>query len=162
MLAVVPDLPAVLPADGASPSLIDQIVREGARQMLAAALQAEVAAYIEQFADVRGEDGRPMVVRNGSRRAPDGADQRGRGRCGRTAGERQVCADGRKELAALSFVASAARSPAAVRYRVDAGPGIRSSCWSSGEVSRMTLPMADLLTSPRASARTSSVHGLLW
>jgi hypothetical protein len=33
--------------------------------MLAAALQAEVAAYIEQFADVRGDDGRRLVVRNG-------------------------------------------------------------------------------------------------
>jgi putative transposase len=66
MFTVVPDLPAVLPADGASSSLIDQIVREGARQMLAAALQAEVAAYIEQFADVRGEGGRRMVVRNGA------------------------------------------------------------------------------------------------
>ncbi len=34
----------MLPADGASSSLIGQLVREGARQMLAAALQAEVAA----------------------------------------------------------------------------------------------------------------------
>ena len=66
MFTVVPGLPAVLPADGASSSLIDQIVREGARRMLAAALQAEVAAYTEQFADVRGEDGRRMVVRNGT------------------------------------------------------------------------------------------------
>ena len=40
MLNVVPDLPAVRPADGPL-SVIDQIVREGARQMLAAALQAE-------------------------------------------------------------------------------------------------------------------------
>ncbi len=32
-------------------SLLDEIVRDGARQMLAAALQAEVAAYIEAFAD---------------------------------------------------------------------------------------------------------------
>jgi len=46
-------------------SLLDQLVRDGARQMLAAALQAEVAAYIEQFADVRGDDGRRLVVRNG-------------------------------------------------------------------------------------------------
>ena len=53
MLTVVPDLPAVLPADGPSSSLSDQIVREGARQMLAAALQAEVAAYVGQFAGVR-------------------------------------------------------------------------------------------------------------
>src|SRR5260370_25016231 len=66
MLTVVPGLPAALPAEDGSSSLIDQIVREGARQMLAAALQAEVTAYIEPFADVRDEDGRRLVVRNGS------------------------------------------------------------------------------------------------
>jgi len=66
MLTVVPGLSVSLPADGPSSPLIDQIVREGARQMLAAALQAEVAAYIGQFADVRDDDGRRMVVRNGS------------------------------------------------------------------------------------------------
>jgi putative transposase len=46
-------------------SLLDELVRDGARQMLAAALQAEVAAYVEQFADVVDEDGHRMVVRNG-------------------------------------------------------------------------------------------------
>jgi transposase-like protein len=46
--------------------LIDQIVREGAVQLLAAALRAEVAAYIGQFADVRDENGRGLVVRNGT------------------------------------------------------------------------------------------------
>ena len=46
-------------------SLLDQLVRDGARQMLAAALQAEVAAYVEQFAEVRGDDGHRLVVRNG-------------------------------------------------------------------------------------------------
>jgi transposase-like protein len=61
----MPDVAAALPAGGPS-SLIDQIVRDGARQMLAAALQAEVAAYIGQFADVRDEDGRRLVVRNGA------------------------------------------------------------------------------------------------
>jgi len=66
MLTVVPGLSVSLPADGPSSPLIDQIVREGARQMLAAALQAEVAAYIGQFAGVRDDDGRRMVVRNGS------------------------------------------------------------------------------------------------
>ena len=45
MLTVVPDVAGALPADGQASSLIDQIVRDGARQMLAAALQAEVAAY---------------------------------------------------------------------------------------------------------------------
>src|SRR6476646_9653192 len=51
--------------DGASPSLIDEIVREGARRMLAGALQAEVDAYIAAHAAERGEDGRRLVVRNG-------------------------------------------------------------------------------------------------
>src|SRR5689334_4330089 len=37
--------------------------------MLAAALQAEVAAYIEQFVDQRDEDGRRLVVRNGYHQA---------------------------------------------------------------------------------------------
>lgn len=46
-------------------SLIDEIVRDGARKMLAAALQAEVAAYVKQFADQVDEDGRRLVVRNG-------------------------------------------------------------------------------------------------
>ena len=64
MLTVVPDLSAALPAGEPSP-VIDQIVREGARQMLAAALQAEVAAYIDQFAGVCDENGRRLVVRNG-------------------------------------------------------------------------------------------------
>jgi len=58
-------VPAALPA-GEPSSLIDQIVREGARQMLAAALQAEVAAYIDRFAEVRDENGRRLVVRNGA------------------------------------------------------------------------------------------------
>jgi len=66
MLTVVPDVAGALPAEGQPSSLIDQIVRDGARQMLAAALQAEVAAYIGQFAGLRDEDGRRMVVRNGT------------------------------------------------------------------------------------------------
>jgi transposase-like protein len=48
-----------------SSSLIDEIVREGARRMLAAALEAEVTAYIEAFAGEVDEDGRRLVVRNG-------------------------------------------------------------------------------------------------
>src|SRR5215471_5714798 len=66
MLTVVPDdCPGHLGGKDASPSLIDEIVREGARRMLAEALRAEVDAYIAQFADQRGEDGRRLVVRNG-------------------------------------------------------------------------------------------------
>ena len=50
---------------GAGRSLLDEIVRDGARQMLAAALKAEVAAYVQQFADFLDADGRRLVVRNG-------------------------------------------------------------------------------------------------
>jgi putative transposase len=48
-------------------SLIDEIVRDGARRMLAAALEAEVAAYVESFDGEIDEDGRRLVVRNGYR-----------------------------------------------------------------------------------------------
>jgi putative transposase len=51
--------------DSVDRSLLDEIVRDGARQMLTAALQAEVAAYIEQFTDQVDERGRRLVVRNG-------------------------------------------------------------------------------------------------
>nr|WP_239162359.1 IS256 family transposase [Acrocarpospora phusangensis] len=68
LLTVVPD-----PADGdhtpggsCSSSLIDEIVREGARRMLAEALKAEVDAYIAAFVGERDEHGRRLVVRNGS------------------------------------------------------------------------------------------------
>ena len=46
-------------------SLLDEIVRDGAQQMLTAALLAEVAAYIEQFGDQVDEAGHRLVVRNG-------------------------------------------------------------------------------------------------
>jgi transposase-like protein len=55
-------------ADGSpgGSSLIDEIVREGARRMLAEALQAEVDAYVARFVGERDERGRRLVVRNGS------------------------------------------------------------------------------------------------
>lgn len=46
-------------------SVLDEIVRDGARRMLAAALQAEVAAYIEAHAGQVDENGHRLVVRNG-------------------------------------------------------------------------------------------------
>jgi transposase-like protein len=57
----------VVNADGSTPngSLIDEIVREGARRMLAAALEAEVNGYIAELAGERDGDGRRLVVRNG-------------------------------------------------------------------------------------------------
>nr|WP_181308985.1 IS256 family transposase [Nonomuraea fuscirosea] len=45
--------------------MIDELVREGARRMLAEALKAEVDAYIAAFADERDETGQRLVVRNG-------------------------------------------------------------------------------------------------
>src|ERR1017187_6717706 len=66
MLTVVPDNCPGRPgaADGSS-SLIEEIVREGARRMLAEALQAKGDAYIAAFAAERDENGRRLVVRNG-------------------------------------------------------------------------------------------------
>ncbi|MFF0105023.1 IS256 family transposase [Streptomyces hirsutus] len=52
----------------ATGSLIDEIVREGARRMLAAALEAEVDQYIAELAAERNEYGRRLVVRNGHHR----------------------------------------------------------------------------------------------
>ncbi len=49
--------------------MIDEIVRDGARRMLAEALQAEVEAYIVRFAAERDENGRRLVVRNGTHRS---------------------------------------------------------------------------------------------
>jgi hypothetical protein len=46
-------------------SLLDEIVRDGARAMLAAALRAEVAAYVAGHADQLDEQGHRLVVRNG-------------------------------------------------------------------------------------------------
>src|SRR6185312_17249038 len=67
VLTVVPgDTDADDPGRPDGVALIDEIVREGARRMLAEALQAEVDAYIAQFAGERDERGRRLVVRNGS------------------------------------------------------------------------------------------------
>jgi len=47
---------------------LDELAREGARRMIATALEAEVADYIERFVDERDEDGKRLVVRNGRAR----------------------------------------------------------------------------------------------
>jgi transposase-like protein len=57
-----PNVPAPAALGG---SLLDELAREGARAMLAAALQAEVAAYIDAHADQVDEAGHRLVVRNG-------------------------------------------------------------------------------------------------
>jgi putative transposase len=60
----------VVNADGStqSGSLIDEIVREDARRMLAAALEAEVSQYIAELAAETDERGHRLVVRNGHHR----------------------------------------------------------------------------------------------
>jgi transposase-like protein len=65
MLTVVHDVDESNENTGSGRSLLDEIVRDGARQMLAAALEAEVAAYIEQLTDQVDENGHRLVVRNG-------------------------------------------------------------------------------------------------
>jgi putative transposase len=44
---------------------LDELVREGARRMLAAALEAEVDAYLAAHAELVDADGHRLVVRNG-------------------------------------------------------------------------------------------------
>jgi putative transposase len=51
---------------------LDEIVREGARRMLGAALEAEVAEYVAALADERDAAGRRLVVRNGHARPRQG------------------------------------------------------------------------------------------
>jgi len=47
---------------------LDELAREGARRMIAAALRAEADEYVERFGDELDEDGRRLVVRNGRAR----------------------------------------------------------------------------------------------
>ena len=44
---------------------LDDLAREGALRMIAAALEAEVDQYVASFVDERDEDGKRLVVRNG-------------------------------------------------------------------------------------------------
>ena len=52
--------------DGRSP--LDGIARQGARRMLLASLETEVAAYLEAHAAERDAAGHSLVVRNGKGR----------------------------------------------------------------------------------------------
>jgi putative transposase len=69
MLTVVHDAQEANDETAGHRLLLDEIVRDGARQMLAAALRAEAAAYVEQFADQLDENGHRLVVRNGHHQA---------------------------------------------------------------------------------------------
>lgn len=61
----MPDVTRLQPKDFSSD--LDEIAREGARRMLAQALEVEVADYIARNQE-RGENGRAQVVRNGKAR----------------------------------------------------------------------------------------------
>jgi hypothetical protein len=45
--------------------LLDELAREGARKMLAAALRAEADAYVDSLTKVVDGNGHRLVVRNG-------------------------------------------------------------------------------------------------
>src|SRR6266508_4177511 len=52
-------------ASEADTPTLDELARQGARQMIALALQLEVAEYIENHSQLRDDDGQRLVVRNG-------------------------------------------------------------------------------------------------
>ena len=47
-------------------SVLEQIIHEGARRLLQAAIENEVAEYVERFKEMKNEKGHRMVVKNGS------------------------------------------------------------------------------------------------
>src|SRR5947209_9073119 len=60
-----------LPLDGGNEEItiaLDELAREGARRMIAAALRAEADEYVERFSGEVDEDGHRLVVRNGRAR----------------------------------------------------------------------------------------------
>jgi len=62
---------SIVPHGAAEPEIrmqLDAIAREGARRMLAAALRAEVAEYLEAAGGERDDQGHALVTRNGSAR----------------------------------------------------------------------------------------------
>ena len=44
---------------------LTQLLRSGARRLIAEAVEAELAGFLEQFRDHKDEQGRRAVVRNG-------------------------------------------------------------------------------------------------
>jgi putative transposase len=54
---------------GDARSTLDELAREGARQMLIRALEAEVASYVDGHAEARDERGHALVTRNGQARS---------------------------------------------------------------------------------------------
>lgn len=92
---------------------LDDLAREGARRMIATALEAEVSEYVASFAEERGEDGKRMVVRNG--KAKERRVTVGSGTVGIRAprvNDKRVDGDGeRKRFSSKILPAYARRSP---------------------------------------------------
>ena len=57
---------AIMPSPSSSRDVLTEILRQGARDMLARAIEAEVACWIDEHAHLTDESGRRQVVRNGS------------------------------------------------------------------------------------------------
>src|SRR3954447_11107877 len=58
----------IQPAEFSDP--LTEVLREGARALLAQAVEAEVAAFLGSHADEQTEDGRQRLVRHGHRPEP--------------------------------------------------------------------------------------------
>ena len=72
-------------------SLLDEIAREGARQMLAAAMTAEAADYVQALVGEVDEYGHRLVVRKRLPRRAGGGDRGGRDTGAAAAGQRPTC-----------------------------------------------------------------------
>jgi len=60
----------VIPGPGSTPSdLLQEVLREGAQQMLAKAIHCEVAAYVDEHASELDENGHRLVARNGHQKS---------------------------------------------------------------------------------------------
>jgi len=44
---------------------LQEVLREGARKMLASAIEAEVADFLKRYGSLKTDEGKPAVVRNG-------------------------------------------------------------------------------------------------
>jgi putative transposase len=61
----IPEGPVAAEAAASAAPSLDELAREGARRMLQAALEVEVAEYVGRFRDARDERGWAQVTRNG-------------------------------------------------------------------------------------------------
>ena len=52
-------------SQASSRDILSEVCREGAQKMLAVALEAEIAEFIQRFESLRDESGQRLVVRNG-------------------------------------------------------------------------------------------------